>query len=78
MNDDKEITQQLQAFKIRDGDQVHIFPIASYNEDAIYLQGHVLRPGRYSYKPGMKLTDLISPTMTCFPSRRRIMRKSSA
>jgi protein involved in polysaccharide export with SLBB domain len=58
--DPADVNQQLQAFKIRDGDQVHIFPIAAYNEDAIYLQGHVLRPGRYSYKPGMKLTDLIS------------------
>jgi len=58
--DDTEVSKQLQSFKIRDGDQVHIFPIAAYNEDAIYLQGHVLRPGRYSYKPGMKLTDLIS------------------
>lgn len=55
-----QLNQQLQAFKIQDGDQVHIFPIAAYNEDAIYLEGHVLRPGRYSYKEGMKLTDLIS------------------
>jgi polysaccharide export outer membrane protein len=59
-DDDKEINRQLEAFKIQAGDQVHIYPIASYNEDAIYLQGHVLRPGRYSYKSGMKLTDLIS------------------
>jgi polysaccharide biosynthesis/export protein len=59
-SDDKEINRQLDAFKIQAGDQVHIYPIASYNEDAIYLQGHVLRPGRYSYKAGMKLTDLIS------------------
>jgi polysaccharide biosynthesis/export protein len=58
--DEKEISRQLEAFKIRAGDEVHIFPIASYNQDAIYLQGHVLRPGRYSFKTGMKLTDLIS------------------
>jgi protein involved in polysaccharide export with SLBB domain len=58
--DPDQLNKQLQAFKIRDGDQVHIFPIASYNEDAIYLQGHVVRPGRYSYKQGMKLTDLIT------------------
>jgi protein involved in polysaccharide export with SLBB domain len=58
--DPVELNKQMQAFKIRDGDQVHIFPIASYNEDAIYLEGHVLRPGRYSYKQGMKLTDLIA------------------
>ena len=54
------INQQLQSFQVRDGDQIHIFPIAAYNEDSIYLQGHVLRPGRYSFKPGMKLTDLVS------------------
>jgi protein involved in polysaccharide export with SLBB domain len=58
--DNRAVDQQLQLFTIRGGDQVHLFPIASYNEDAIYLQGHVLRPGRYSYKKGMKLTDLIS------------------
>jgi protein involved in polysaccharide export with SLBB domain len=58
--DPRELESRLQAFKIQDGDQVHIFPIAAYNEDAIYLEGHVLRPGRYSYKQGMKLTDLVS------------------
>ena len=58
-NGDQALNQQLQAFKIQDGDQVHIFPIAAHNEDAIYLEGHVIRPGRYSYKQGMKLTDLI-------------------
>ena len=54
------VTKQLTTFKIQDGDQIHIFPIAPYNEQAIYLQGHVLRPGRYSYHEGMKLTDLVA------------------
>ena len=54
------VTNQLSTFKIQDGDQIHIFPIAPYNEKAIYLQGHVLRPGRYSYHDGMKLTDILS------------------
>jgi polysaccharide export outer membrane protein len=58
--DDTEITRQLEAFQIRGGDLVHIFPIASYNEDSIFLQGHVLRPGRYSYKQGMKLIDVVA------------------
>ncbi len=58
--DEQAVTRQLQAFQIRGGDQIHIFPIASYNEDSIFLRGHVLRPGRYSYKPGMKLADLIT------------------
>ncbi len=59
--------RQLSVFKIQDGDQIHIFPIASYNETAIYLQGHVLRPGRYSYHEGMKLTDLVGSYSDILP-----------
>jgi polysaccharide export outer membrane protein len=65
--DEKDINRQLEAFKIHGGDQVHIFPIASYNEDSIFLEGHVLRPGRYSYKAGMKLTDLIASYSDLLP-----------
>jgi len=54
------VTKELASFKIQDGDQIHIFPIAPYNEQAIYLQGHVLRPGRYSYHDGMTLKDLVA------------------
>jgi protein involved in polysaccharide export with SLBB domain len=59
--------KQLDAFKINDGDEVHIFPIAPYNEDAIYIQGHVLRPGKYSYKQGMSLSDLIESYKDLLP-----------
>jgi protein involved in polysaccharide export with SLBB domain len=59
--------KKLDAFKVNDGDAIHIFPIAPYNEDAIYLQGHVLRPGRYSYKQGMKLSDLIGSYKELLP-----------
>jgi len=65
--DPDQLSKQLQAFKVQDGDQVHIFPIAAYNEDAIYLQGHVVRPGRYSYKSGMKLTDIVSSYADLLP-----------
>jgi protein involved in polysaccharide export with SLBB domain len=59
--------RRLDEFKVSDGDEIHIFPIAPYNEDAIYLQGHVLRPGRYSYKQGMKLSDLIGSYKDLLP-----------
>jgi protein involved in polysaccharide export with SLBB domain len=61
------IAKQLSAFKVQEGDQIHIFPIAPYNPDAIYLQGHVLRPGRYSYRDGMKLTDLLASYKDVLP-----------
>ena len=61
------IAKQLSAVEIRDGDEIHIFPIAPSNEDTVYLQGHVLRPGRYSYKADMKLTDLIAAYSDLLP-----------
>jgi protein involved in polysaccharide export with SLBB domain len=59
--------KQLESFRVNDGDEIHIFPIAPYNEDAIYLQGHVLRPGRYSYKQGMNMSDLIGSYKDLLP-----------
>jgi polysaccharide export outer membrane protein len=67
-SEDEDFTaKKLQPFKVADGDEIHIFPIAPYNEDAIYLQGHVLRPGRYSYKQGMKLSDLLGSYKDLLP-----------
>jgi protein involved in polysaccharide export with SLBB domain len=58
---------QLRNFQIQDGDRIHIFPIAPYNEQAIYLQGHVLRPGRYSYRDGMTLRDVVASFSDLLP-----------
>jgi len=66
-SDHADADRQLDSFNIRDGDDIHIFPIAPYNEDTIYVQGHVLRPGRYSYKAGMKVTDVISAYSDMLP-----------
>ena len=59
LSPDSTTAPQLSTFKVQDGDEIHIFPIAQYNQDTIYMQGHVLRPGRYSYREGMKLTDIL-------------------
>jgi len=58
---------QLTTFKIKDGDEIHVFPIAPYNQDTIYLQGHVLRPGKYSYHQGIKLTDIVTSYQDLLP-----------
>ncbi len=58
---------QLQSFKIKDGDEIHIFPIAPYNQDTIYLQGHVLRPGKYSYREGIKFSDIVASYKDLLP-----------
>jgi len=67
LSPDDTAATQLTSFKVQDGDEIHIFPIAPYNQDTIYLQGHVLRPGRYSYHDGMKLNDLIATYKDILP-----------
>jgi polysaccharide biosynthesis/export protein len=59
VDSDSEVTKKLEAFEIHDGDRIRVFPIAPYNQDAVYLEGHVIRPGRYSYRQGMRVTDVI-------------------
>jgi polysaccharide biosynthesis/export protein len=66
-SDPKEITKQLEAFEIQDGDRIRIYPIAPYNQDTIYLEGHVVRPGRYSYRGAMRVTDVISSYKDLLP-----------
>jgi polysaccharide export outer membrane protein len=59
VDSDSETTKKLEAFEIKDGDRIRVFPIAPYNKDAVYVEGHVIRPGRYSYRPNMRVTDVI-------------------
>lgn len=66
-SDNADVTQKLEAFQIYDGDRIRIFPIAPYNQDAIYLDGHAIRPGRYSYRANMRVTDVISSYKDLLP-----------
>lgn len=65
--DSAEVTKQLELFEILDGDKIRIFPIAPYNQNVVYLEGHVLRPGRYSYRSDMRVSDLISTYKDVLP-----------
>jgi protein involved in polysaccharide export with SLBB domain len=46
-------------FALKDGDRIRIAPILSYSEKAIYLQGHVVRPGRLPFTEGMRLGEVL-------------------
>src|SRR6266850_3040746 len=50
---------QSRALPIKDGDIVRVFSIIPRFEDTVTLRGHVANPGRYSWKPGMRVRDLI-------------------
>jgi polysaccharide export outer membrane protein len=67
VDSDSEITKKLEAFEIHDGDRIRVFPIAPYNQDAIYVEGHVIRPGRYSYRADMRVTDVIASYKDLLP-----------
>jgi protein involved in polysaccharide export with SLBB domain len=64
---EESTTKQLDSFQVQDGDKIRIFPIAPYDQDTVYLEGHVLRPGKYSYRSGMRVTDLISSYKDLLP-----------
>jgi len=66
-SDPQALRRQLAAFGVRDGDEIHIFPIAPYNIAEVYLQGHVLRPGRYAFTPGMRVPDLVASYKDLLP-----------
>jgi len=65
--DKSDVTKKLESFEIQDGDRIRIYPIAPYNQDTIYVEGHVVRPGRYSYRPDMRVTDVISSYKDMLP-----------
>ena len=62
-----QVSQALASFKIQDGDRIRIFPILPYAEQAVYLDGHVFRPGKYGYHDGMKISDLLHSYKDALP-----------
>jgi protein involved in polysaccharide export with SLBB domain len=60
-------TQAIASFSIKDGDRVHVAPILPYSERVIYMEGHVVRPGRLSYHDGMQLSDVLRSYQDLLP-----------
>ncbi len=58
---------QLGTFMVKDGDRVVVAPVLPYSERAIYLMGHVVRPGKIPYHDGMKLSDAIRSYQDLLP-----------
>jgi protein involved in polysaccharide export with SLBB domain len=58
-NNQAVVNKTLDDFPIQDGDKVKISPILPYADKTVYLTGHVFRPGKFAYRDGMKLTDVI-------------------
>ena len=59
-NDPQAMADSFKSFAVKDGDIITITPILPYSDKTLYLQGHVFRPGKYPYRDGIKLTDIIA------------------
>ena len=66
-NNQEAVTKALEDFNIQDGDKVKISPIISFADKSVYLDGHVFRPGKYAYRDGMKVTDLVKSYKDVMP-----------
>ena len=58
-----------QSRELRDGDVLRIFPVSPRFQNAVTLRGNVARPGRYPWRAGMRITDIIaSPDAVVSPA----------
>jgi polysaccharide export outer membrane protein len=63
----KSTPATLWQTRIADGDLVRIFAIITKPENVVLLDGHVVRPGRYELKAGMRLRDLLPAYTALLP-----------
>jgi len=66
-NNQEALTSAFEDFKIQDGDKIRISPILPYSEQTVYLDGHVVHPGKHAYREGMRITDLIASYSDLLP-----------
>jgi protein involved in polysaccharide export with SLBB domain len=59
--------EAIAAFMVKDGDRIKVEPILPYSQRAIYLAGHVVRPGRLAYTDGMRLKDVLRSYQDLLP-----------
>lgn len=48
-------------------DLVKVFPISPLLQTVVYLKGHVLRPGPYELKPGLRVNEVVAGPLDLLP-----------
>jgi protein involved in polysaccharide export with SLBB domain len=66
-NNAADVTKALQDFQIQDGDKIQISPIVPYADKTVYLDGYVFHPGKFAYRDGMRVTDLVATYRDILP-----------
>jgi protein involved in polysaccharide export with SLBB domain len=57
----------IATFAVHDGDRVHVSAILPYSQRVVYMDGHVVRPGRKPYHDGMRLSDVLHSYQDLLP-----------
>jgi protein involved in polysaccharide export with SLBB domain len=57
----------LATFAVKDGDRVDVSAIAPWSDRAVYVEGHVMRPGRLPYHDGMVLAEVLRSNADLLP-----------
>lgn len=55
----EELKRTQDSFHLQDGDFVAVLEVMKEDVNAVYLFGNVKRPGKYQYKMGMRLRDIL-------------------
>jgi protein involved in polysaccharide export with SLBB domain len=53
------LAEKLGSAQIKDRDMVKVFPVYSALRQVVSLRGHVVRPGEYQFRKGMRVSDVI-------------------
>jgi polysaccharide biosynthesis/export protein len=64
--DDKHLTK-AKDFQLQDVDLVKIFNIVEKETNVVFMSGNIKRPGKYEYKPGMRIKDIIKDHLDLLP-----------
>jgi len=49
-----------EPFILQDGDRVRVQRVADEDVNAVYLYGNLKRPGKYQFRPGLRVSDMIA------------------
>lgn len=60
-------SKDLPPFEVQDGDFIEVSPILPYNDQVVYLEGHVFEPGQRAWREGMTVNDLLRSYQDVMP-----------
>jgi polysaccharide export outer membrane protein len=54
------LQSRKEPFLLQDGDRVYVLRVVDEDVNAVYLYGNLKRPGKYQFRPGLRVSDVIA------------------